>query len=277
MSNFLTRTITGALFVAVMIGGICYSYWSMAALFLIISVLGLWEFYTLLEKANHSPQKFTGILLSITGYVFFSYYAPRLGNLSAILLFYFPPLMGLILIAELFRSSGQPLQNTGLTILGIIYVTFPFLLLNLVSCGEPGDLFTFKYDYWKLLGFFFLTWSNDTFAYLIGRAFGKTKLAEHISPKKTWEGTIGGGLLTLGAAYIISLYFTEIALVHWLAIAAIVTITGTLGDLVESMFKRSLNVKDSGSILPGHGGILDRFDGVLLSSPFVFTYLLLIR
>lgn len=264
MNNFWTRTLTGALFVAVMIFCIWWNYWSMVALFLVISVLGLWEFYSLLEKANYHPQKILGIIF---GTIIF----PLMfidGDFNPVNSLFFIPFLWTLFIAELFNKKDTPITNIALTLFGIGYIVFPFLLLVIQSLNYSNNL---------LLAFFFLIWANDTFAYLVGRAIGKTKLFERISPKKTWEGTIGGAVFTQGVAYLISVYFTELPPVHWHAIALIVSVFGTLGDLVESMFKRSLGVKDSGNILPGHGGILDRFDGVLLSAPFVVTYLLVIR
>ena len=136
--------------------------------------------------------------------------------------------------------------------------------------------FTNEYSFQIILGFFIMLWTNDTGAYLAGRFFGKHKLFERISPKKTWEGSFGGGLLTLAAAYILSLFFTNLDLTNWIVISILVAIFGGLGDLVESMLKRSLNIKDSGNILPGHGGILDRFDGLLISITFIYSYLYLI-
>ncbi|GAI59219.1 unnamed protein product, partial [marine sediment metagenome] len=128
-----------------------------------------------------------------------------------------------------------------------------------------------------LLGFFILFWVSDTAAYLFGVSFGKHRLFKRISPRKSWEGLLGGAFIALITAYLLSLYFKDLRLPDWIIIAFIVVIIGTFGDLVESMYKRSLGLKDSGRILPGHGGILDRFDGVLLASPIVFTYLQLIR
>jgi phosphatidate cytidylyltransferase len=274
VNNFLTRAITGTLFVVVMVSCIWYSYWSMAFLFLGISILGLWEFYSLLEKTNHSPQKYTGTIIGSTfigAFLLLFQSVVMWKALEYLFLLLFASLMCIFFI-ELFRKKDVPFENIAFTILGILYISFSFMF---IASGSLVDMN--NYNPHLILGFFFLVWSNDTFAYLVGRAIGKHKLFERISPKKTWEGAIGGGILTIGIGYIISIYFTEIAPLHWLVIAFIVAVTATLGDLVESMFKRSINVKDSGSILPGHGGILDRFDGVLLSSPFVFTYLILIR
>ena len=280
MSNFWTRALTGAVFVSVMMGCIWWNFWSMTGLFLMISILGLWEFYSLLKKVDFFPQVFIGLIIAPV--IFFSatiisgIYLTLEWMIVRYLLVSYPFILAFLLlfgmfIIELFRGKNQPLINIGITILGIIYIVFPFAILLILSVD--GSSFNPNI----LLGFFFLLWSNDTFAYLVGRAIGKTKLFERISPKKTWEGFIGGGICTQGIAYVLSIYFTELAPIHWHVVALIVSVFGTMGDLVESMFKRSLGVKNSGNILPGHGGILDRFDGVLLSSPFVVTYLIMIR
>jgi len=241
----------------------------MAGLFLVISVLGLWEFYSLLEKANYHPQKYFGIL---SGILFFL--SPLAANnilfiITSIFVCF------VLFFIELFRNKPNPFNNIGFTVLGIIYIIVPFLLLSITSFDITSSDISYAPN--KLLGFFLLIWANDTFAYLVGIAIGRTKLFERISPKKTWEGTIGGIICTQGIAYIISIYFTELTMIQWMIIALIISVFGTLGDLVESMFKRSLGVKDSGNILPGHGGILDRFDAVLLCSPFVVVYLMLIQ
>ena len=282
MNNFRTRALTGAVFVAVMVGCIWWSYWTMASLFLVISVLGLWEFYSLLEKNNFHPQKNTGIIICIVLNTYFVYLVSD-NVLAAMLLSYtfwlFIPVTMLIFFIELFRNKPFPFQNIGFTFLGLLYIQIPFLFLSSLAIKSDVDIKHFNeiFTPYIILGFFFLIWSNDTFAYLVGRAIGRTKLFERISPKKTWEGFVGGVICTQGIAYILSIYFTELAPIHWHVVALIVSVFGTLGDLVESMFKRSLGIKDSGNILPGHGGILDRFDGVLLSSPFVVTYLMMIR
>ncbi|MBI4945979.1 MAG: phosphatidate cytidylyltransferase [Bacteroidetes bacterium] len=282
MNNFWTRTLTGAVFVTVMMGCIWWSFWSMAGLFLVISVLGLWEFYSLLEENNSSPQKITGIIICVFLSAYFLYLVSD-NIFSAMFLSYlfwlFIPVSMMIFFVELFRNKQFPFQNIGYTFLGLLYIQIPFLFLSSLAIKSNVDIKHYQgiFTPYIILGFFFLIWSNDTFAYLVGISIGKHRLFERHSPKKSWEGFIGGIICTQGIAYLLSLYFTELALIHWLVIALIVSVFGTLGDLVESMFKRSLGVKDSGNILPGHGGILDRFDGVLLSSPFVVTYLMLIR
>lgn len=268
MNNFLTRTLTGAVFVALMAGGILWSAWSFIGLFSLIALLGLWEFYTLIGQKEKGTQKIPGLMLGLilltasAGKYFMetNTHFPLPGVHLAILLF------PLYLIVKLFDKN----TTFGLfspTLFGILFAVLPFCYLILFY-STPG-----WYNSEIILGFFLLIWSNDTFAYLTGRAFGKTKLFERVSPKKTWEGTIGGLLCTQGIAYLISAYFPNMAPMHWHMIALIVSIFGTLGDLVESKLKRSLDVKDSGTILPGHGGILDRFDGALLAAPFVVFYL----
>ncbi len=270
-----------------MVGGIWWNYWSMSVLFLLISILGIWEFFSLLERSGNEPQKIIGtVLLIVCLSCFFAFNFVSFGNpifLSFCLLM-IAPLLCLLFFIELFRKKEKPFQNVAYTFLGLIYIPSAFALLALVSYYTPvlyvSDVSTDLNDSYKpyvILGFFFLVWSNDTFAYLVGRTIGRTKLFERVSPNKTWEGTIGGVILTQGTAWVLSIYFNELSLTQWMVCGLIVSITATLGDLVESMFKRSLGVKDSGSILPGHGGILDRFDGVLLSAPFVCTYLMLIR
>lgn len=280
MSNFWTRVITGAVFVAVMIGCIWWNYWSMAGLFFVITVLGLWEFYSLVKHKGIHPQKILGVLLGISVLTFFVTFNTLSDGLAENYVFCSGIaaifLVSLIIISELFRNYENPFSNIAFSLLGVLYITIPFAVLTIPSM-KNFLLSEDRYVPHYILGYFFLLWSNDTFAYLVGRAIGRTKLFERISPKKTWEGTIGGVICTQGIAYIISIYFTEPAPVHWHVVGLIVSVFGTLGDLVESMFKRSLGVKDSGNILPGHGGILDRFDGVLLSSPFVAVYLMIVR
>ena len=268
----------------VMLGCIWWCFWSFVALFALIIVLSMNEFYSLLKKNEVHPQVIPGIILGLFAFAGAAWGAYSIGPIGPIIYSGVAlVLSGSFFFIELFRKKEKPFQNVAFTLLGVIYIAFPFSLFNTMVPGFDAEAWnngsndTFLYLPHFLLAFFFMVWSNDTFAYLTGRAFGRTKFFERISPKKTWEGTIGGVLLTQGTAYLISIYFKELDLVHWMMMAGIVSITATLGDLVESMFKRSINIKDSGGILPGHGGLLDRFDGVLLSAPFVCLYLLMVR
>ncbi|MEA3446707.1 MAG: phosphatidate cytidylyltransferase, partial [Bacteroidota bacterium] len=182
------------------------------------------------------------------------------------------PLSLLIFVIELYRKHSHPFSNIAITLLGPAYIFLPFALFSgLVFFNENTN-----YNPDILLGLFILIWIYDSGAYIFGVSFGKHRLFERISPKKSWEGLIGGVVSALLVAWLISGWLVTITLTDWFAITIIVIVAGTYGDLAESMLKRSLGVKDSGNIMPGHGGILDRFDAVLLASPLVFTYLELI-
>lgn len=210
-----------------------------------------------------------GILLGVTVFTWSYLYAS--GAIEPITIFGILPLIISVYIIELYRGHQRPFQNIAFTLAGVIYISIPFSLLNYFVLN--GSSFRLSYTPDILLGFFFLTWANDTGAYLFGMSIGKHRLFPRISPKKTWEGFIGGIVVTLLVAWIISIFFDRISFNHWLTIALITSIIGVFGDLVESMFKRSINVKDSGKFLPGHGGLLDRFDSILLSAPVVYAYL----
>lgn len=269
MNNFTKRTLTAIVFVAVLLGCTYWNQYSFTLLFGIISILGTWEFYGLAERTNHQPQKILG---TVAGAVLFGSFAlTAIGNYPIQLLMINIPILFMVFIRELYTRASQPFANIAFTLLGIIYVALPFSLLNFITTYNNS------YNYELLFGFFFILWSNDTGAYLTGSAIGKRKLFARVSPGKSWEGSAGGAVFSYVVAYIISSWYTSINTIDWMIIATILIVIGTLGDLVESLFKRSINVKDSGSILPGHGGILDRFDSLIMASPFVFTYLYFIK
>jgi len=276
MNNFLTRTLTGILFVAVMVGGILWNIWSFIGLFSIIALAGLWEFYSLASLKEKGTQKIPGLILAIIlitaacGKYFFRVNPVLFIPGTQLLILIFPA----ILISKLFQKNSSIIIFSP-TLFGILFSVLPFCYLLLYYSSV--SYYVSENNSRIILGFFLLMWSNDTFAYLVGISIGKTKLFERISPKKTWEGFIGGVICTQGIAFMLSIYFIELAPLHWHVVALIVSVFGTLGDLVESMFKRSLGVKDSGTILPGHGGILDRFDGILFAAPFVIAYLTMVR
>lgn len=266
MNNFLKRTLTAGAFVAVLLGCTYYNQLSFSILFFVITILGLWEFYTLSEKGENKPQKIAG---TIAGASIFASTAFVCMGYDYRLLVINIPFVFFIFIFELYTKANNPFRNIAFTILGIIYVAVPFSLLNYLVT------FTGTYGYELLFGFLFILWSNDSGAYLAGSAFGKRKLFPRVSPGKSWEGSIGGAIASYIVVFIISKWYTGFSRIDWILIAAILIVIGTFGDLVESLYKRSKNVKDSGTLLPGHGGILDRFDSLLMATPFVFTYLYL--
>ena len=174
----------------------------------------------------------------------------------------------IIVIRTLILSSKEAIAKISEFVFGLAYVVLPFVLMTgFYQSDTPTKLPEL------LIGFFIILWFNDVFAYIVGSLIGKTKLYEKISPKKTWEGTIGGTILSVLSAYLLSTIFLSLNLTNWLVIGFLISIFATLGDLTESMFKRQANVKDSGNIMPGHGGILDRFDGLLLAAPAIYVYL----
>jgi len=257
-----------------MIWMIMWNEYSFAGLFLFVSIVSQLEFYSLATTAEVKPQKWMGLIGGMTFYILVISFSSS--NMDVVLSAFgripltMIPLFFLIFIIELYRKSQQPFVNIGYTLLVIIYIPFTLALLSLMAKGSNDKVFHPQI----VVHYFFILWASDIGAYFAGRKFGKHKLFERISPKKTWEGSIGGAVLAFIVAHFVSHHDKILARVDWLIITAIIIVFGTFGDLVESMFKRSIQIKDSGSILPGHGGFLDRFDGLFISSPFVFTYLM---
>jgi phosphatidate cytidylyltransferase len=271
VNNFTTRTITGVVFVILVAGSVILDAKVFATLFLFVSILTQLEFYHNLEKRGRKPGTYLG--LAVGGFLYISLASNALGLFgpfgnALIFLNFF--LAGLIFIFELFSNSADPFGNIGTTLTGVFYISLPLGLLNFLYVPV---LYPNNFSYGILLGYFLILWLNDTGAYLVGSAIGKHRLFQRISPGKTWEGSIGGALFAVMMAGVLSNYFSALSPLKWIIMALIISIFGTLGDLVESMLKRSLGIKDSGNILPGHGGMLDRFDAVLLSAPAVFVFI----
>lgn len=267
MNNFFQRLITGVLYVATTVAAIVLHPATAAVLFGIGAFLSQREF---LQTFNGTSKPHIGLSLfsGVFIYVLISLHALSFIK-SQWLGFLFLPIIA-IFIAELYRNQESPFQNIGTTIISFVYVVAPFSLLNYIY--QYGESLS-EYAYQFILAFFILVWINDTLAYVTGLLAGRHKLFPRISPKKTWEGFFGGFLFSLAAGYGLFVVFLGSSMETWLGYAAIVAIFATFGDLVESMLKRNFEVKDSGNILPGHGGMLDRFDGVLLASPAVYLYL----
>jgi phosphatidate cytidylyltransferase len=271
VSNLGVRTITGVIGAAILLGGIFYSEQTFLLLLLFITSMALMEFYKIADEGGAKVQRLFGLAIN------FIVFLPVLIRLVFQMEFNILPLIiilpFIIFIRELYLKNPQPLFNIGATLLGIIYITLSLFCFYLFSFFGAGD----GYQYGCIIGYLFILWANDIGAYFAGRFLGKHKLFERISPRKTWEGFFGGIIFALLIAYCVSIFFKNFSLPEWMIIAVIIIITGTLGDLIESMFKRSVHIKDSGGAIPGHGGFLDRFDGLFISAPFVFSYFLIVR
>jgi len=269
VNNFFKRTITGIFFVGIVVSSVVFNPLFFACLFFCVTLLGLHEFYKLLQNGGKAPQTWLGLVAG--GLLFAGLAAVANDWMNLKYLIALVPLIAIAFISELYRNKPSPFENVALTLLGIFYIALPFGLMNFFYL--PGLHYTFII----LLGYFVILWINDTFAYLFGSAFGKHRLFERISPRKSWEGSIGGAIVSIIAVWLFASFDNALPLIQWITITIIIVISGTLGDLVESMLKRSLNVKDSGTLLPGHGGILDRFDAVLISAPLIFVYIQLVN
>ncbi|MCC9136615.1 phosphatidate cytidylyltransferase [Pontibacter silvestris] len=265
LSNLQQRVIVGVLGVTVFIGAICFSEWTYFLLFLGLTLLGIAEFYRLMEVQGILPNKQAGL---VVGALFFiAVFLIEKEMLAMEVLFLIVPLCFLVFILELYRKKPLPFTNIAFTLMGVAYVAGPFGLLHLLGYLKG------EYSWQPILGVMLLIWAADTGAYIFGKNFGKHKLLERVSPGKTWEGWAGGTALAVVVGYVLALFFTDLALYQWIGVAVLIAVFGVLGDLVESLLKRSLGVKDSGTLLPGHGGILDRFDSLLMAVPFIVAFL----
>jgi phosphatidate cytidylyltransferase len=262
-----TRAITGFFFIIVMLASVLLGHWAFGGFYLLLSLLCLREFYSLVKQSNIDVNQTTGFINGIAIYATFALVTATGAPTYHKWLFLLTITVIAIFGQELFKRSATPFTNIAYTFLGLVITILPFTFFHALAYIQGNFNFHFP------LAFLLMLWANDTGAYLTGMAFGRTKLFERHSPKKTWEGFIGGVLISAGAGLVISHFYTELAGYQWAITGAITGTVGTMGDLVESMFKRSINVKDSGSILPGHGGLLDRFDGLFLAVPIVYTYL----
>lgn len=261
-----TRAITAFFFTLIMLSSIFLGAYTFSAFYLLLSSLALVEFYKMVKIGGAKPHQLFGVLSAIILFSTTIYSLIFSFELKYALLII--PLLFLIFIAELYRKNTSPFSHISYTLIGLIYVTIPFCFFYGLGFLKEGT-----YSFHLPLAFLLMLWANDTGAYLFGMKLGKHKLFERHSPKKSWEGFFGGIFTGIVVAIILSYQFTEIQATIWVVMAIIISCFGTLGDLVESMLKRSLNVKDSGTFMPGHGGFLDRFDGLLISAPLVYVFL----
>ena len=277
--NLMTRTLSGAVLAVVFFGAIYCSQWSFGVLMLAMVIGCQREFYRMCHAAGSEPQQFAGTVLgaalAVMAFVIFMQFGSQsavdavVGKTVYALGLYMLLLVPTVFICEMVRNRPTPIANVAATFAGVMYVAVPISLLFFVPLLLGGG----EWNPWMMLAYVVIVWSNDIFAYLVGCAIGRHRMCERISPKKSWEGFFGGVAGAIGIG-VLAGWLLGGDLLLWGGLAAVIAVTGVAGDFVESMFKRSVDMKDSGSMLPGHGGWLDRFDAMLISAPFVFVYLL---
>lgn len=278
MTNLVRRTVTGAFIVIFVLGGL----WLHPLSFFIVGAVMIAgtqrEYYIMVRGTGVRPQLVTGIISGLMLYVTATLIAlgwlPMKGFLVLI------PVTAAVMTIELFRKVEKPFDSLAHTFFSILYTAVPFSMFPFAAFSRTGlepllQMEGIEFSPGILTGFFLLLWTNDTGAYLVGSTLGRHPLFERISPRKSWEGFLGGMILTLLVARLLPGWFGVADTAGWMIIAVIVSVAGTIGDLLESMLKRSLGLKDSGTVMPGHGGFLDRFDSVVVAFPLVYLYLAL--
>lgn len=273
LNNFWTRLISGAIFTGTLVLSAVLNKYSTALLFGIFTLIGTWEYFRIVRNKEVFIHRGTSVAISVISYVAIvlsHFYDLPFSPFLVII-----PLITLLLIFEVFRMKEFGFNNIAHGLFPALYIGVPFGLF--IASNELIQIQGNNYSAHYTLFFFFTLWSNDTGAYLAGRAFGKTKLYPAISPNKTWEGTIGGAIAAVLIANLCGYFYEEFNLLVWTAIALMIVVFGSLGDLLESLLKRNFGVKDSGKIMPGHGGLLDRFDSLLLAAPIIYCFLLLLQ
>ena len=285
LKNFIVRTLSGAVLLLVILGAMWVGFYGYLGLLLFITIAGTWEFYGLAKAKGYEPQRGLGVAVATLFYVVAAMISimavdgvkqfadnDTITMLVVILAIVTISLVAVVFVAEIFRNRTTPIANISTTIAGVGYVALPMALMTVMPMLIGGN------GNWRAIYFLFylfLVWGNDVFAYLAGVTMGRHKMCERLSPKKSWEGFVGGvlGSLAVGA---VGAAVLDKSYVVWMGLALIVSLSSVVGDLVESMFKRDAGVKDSGNIIPGHGGILDRFDAFIISVPFAFVYILIV-
>lgn len=269
MNNFAQRTLTGGVFVAVIVMVIFSGSGALGVLFVALSVVGFLEYASILAKGGLArPARLRGAVVTVlVHHVFWQAFALDRPKYLLVII----PLVAFTAVIDLFVEPEKGFERMKNTLFGHLWITLPFAAVTALGSS------TGTYEPWVVMGFFTLLWINDTGAYLAGRALGRTKLAPLLSPGKTVEGFIGGVVLAFSGAWLISAFAFELSRFSWLVMAGVIAVFSNAGDLSESALKRRCGVKDSGNLLPGHGGVLDRFDGILLSVPVIVAYLLFVN
>ena len=269
INNFIVRTLTSIVFVAVLLSAIIFDSLTMGLLFTVITAMAVWEFGTIVNKSGRAQTN--RFITTVAGaYLFVAVFSISWGNPLGYAVF-IPYLVTLIylFISELYLKQPDPMANWSYNMMSQLYVALPLSCINIISFF--GNEHTYNYVF--TLSVFFFLWAGDAGAYCVGSLIGKHPLFKRISPNKSWEGSIGGGVIAVILAIVASQFFPMLTIVQWIGLAITVVVFGTWGDLVESLMKRTLGIKDSGNILPGHGGMLDRFDSSLLAFPAATVYL----
>lgn len=274
-SNFLQRAITGVIFVAVLVGCILGGPISFTILFALISALTINEFGNIVNRMEHTHMnKPISILAGLFLFLCFGYIGVVPGTNEIFIPYLF--LILYLFISELYKKQPNPLNNWAYAMMSQIYIALSFALLNVLAYHSSATESVSQYNPILPLSIFIFNWVNDTGAYCTGMLFGKHRLFERISPKKSWEGSIGGAVFSIIAAIVLAHFFTFLSTGVWIGLGLTVVVFGTWGDLTESLMKRTLGIKDSSNILPGHGGMLDRFDSTLMAVPAAVVYLYLV-
>jgi phosphatidate cytidylyltransferase len=254
-----------------MLAGILIHQYIFATVFAIFLMFTLFEFYKISENIGYEPSVKIGLICSLLLFVIFFLAASHVIPKEYIYLSILIPLF--TLLPDLFDKQKNGFKNSMITIAGIIYIALPYSLLSFLI--YPGNDSGSQFYPWVLMGIFFIIWIYDSMAYVFGSMLGKHKICVRISPKKSWEGLIGGTVFAVITGIVNSLFFDELSLINWVVVALLIVVFGTSGDFFESKLKREAGVKDSGNILPGHGGMLDRFDTMLFAAPVIFVWITL--
>ena len=274
-NNFLIRTITGVLFVAIIIGCILWNPLAFGCLFVIVSMLTIREFGSLVNKIE--GVEINKMITSIGGaYLFLAFMAFCIGVYDSKIFIPYVLLILYLFISELYLKKQNPINNWAYSMFSQLYIGLPFAMLNVLAFQYDASIDDVSYNPILPLAVFIFLWINDSGAYCVGSLFGKHRLFERISPKKSWEGSVGGALFCVAASFLLAYFFPFMNTLQWIGLSLVIVVFGTWGDLTESLFKRQLNIKDSGTILPGHGGMLDRFDSSLMAIPAAAAYIFLI-
>jgi len=266
MKEILVRSFSGLLYILLLLISLKFQY-AVIALFFVFGLICMLELSRLIQLKSIIPYIIFIILYTVFGFWQLALTSSVGLDEATQILMVISIFVELFLIKDLFSEKTIPLFKTKRFIITTFYLSSAFVFLILIANYHK------EYNPCILLGSFILVWTNDTFAFLVGKNFGKQKLFEKISPKKTVEGFLGGLFFSCIASYFIATFTESLSFNSWLILSIIISVFGTLGDLIESKFKRQANVKDSGAIMPGHGGLLDRLDSIIFAAPFIYLFL----